>query len=310
MNRITAIHARLTELLAAGRVDDACRFVVRCVDEALDAGMLADAALLARRSSGPLVEAGRWSVALAVIDAVLECDPDGADPVRRGRLLAARAGILRVPRRSREALEAQTEAIALLDGRVPGPAMTTLRHDRAVLLAELGLVEDAVVALVAAREAFLGLRDRVGVAACDHNLGFVLHDLGAWDDAIEYLTEARDIFVAVDMAEEAAACDQNLGVVFFDCGRLRDAGRRFAVAHHRFEACGAKVSAAECDANLATLLTAMGQADEAMRYRNRAESAGVGMPTAPGTSAQVAAVAEERPAPSAQSVRTSRSDSA
>lgn len=310
MNRITAINARVTELLAAGRIDDACRFVVRRLDDALDAGARHDAALLARRTSGPLVEAGRWSVALAVVDAVLECDADTTDPVDRGRLLAVRAGLLRVPRRSREALEAQTEAISLLEGRVAASAMTTLRHDRAVLLAELGWVEDAVVALVAAREAFLGLRDQVGVAACDHNLGFVLHDLGAWDDAIEYLTEARDIFLAIDMTEEAAACDQNLGVVFYDGGRLREAGRRFAVAHHRFEACGAVVSAAECDANLATLLTTMGQTDEAARYQARAESAGVGLPTTPGTSAQVAAVPERRPAPSDQAVGTSRSNSA
>ena len=108
--------------------------------------------------------------------------------------------------------------------------MTTLRHDRAVVLAELGHSEDAVAGLVAAREGFLGERDRLGVAACDHNLSFVLHDLGAFDDAIEYLTEARDIFLAIGMDEEAAACDQNLGVVLYDLGRFEEAGRRFAVA--------------------------------------------------------------------------------
>ena len=41
-------------------------------------------------------------------------------------------------------------AIEMLDGIAPEHVLTTLRHDRAVILAELGHAEDAVTGLVAA----------------------------------------------------------------------------------------------------------------------------------------------------------------
>ncbi len=227
-----------------------------------------------------------------VIERVVGADGSPLRPGEYGRLQAARASVLRSMRRYPEALEANAAAIEALDGCAPESVTTTLRHDLAVLTAEMGDPESAIGELTSTRAAFLACRDRVGVAACDHNLSFLLHDLGYYDDAIEYLTEARDIFLAIDMPEEAAACDQNLGVVLYDLGRLTEAGRRFAVAHHRFTQCSATTSAAECDANLATLLTAMGHDDEAERYRLRADAAGVGTPLAPGASQEVPEQAE------------------
>lgn len=275
----------------AARVDDACVIVRRLVATALEREAWRTTASVIGQATGPLVSVGRWDAALELVDEALEGIAAERAPVARGRLLAARSGLLRTPRRYAEALEDLTAAIELLDEHVTEAVITTLRHDRAVLLADLGHADDAVTGLVAAREAFLGMRDRVGVAASDHNLGFVLHDLGVLDDAIEYLTEARDIFLAIDMGEEAASCDQNLGVVLYDANRLADAGRRFAAAHHRFVECDATVSAAECDANVSTLLTTMGQPAEAARYRRRAEASGVGIPTAPGTSSQLPSIA-------------------
>ncbi len=263
------------------------------LEAALGDGDLRSAIRLVCSELTSLVADGRATTALGFVDRLLGLvDPD-RNPGQTGRLLAARASVLRTLRRYEDALEAETRAIACLADRAPEGVMTTLRHDRSVLLAELGYADEAVTGLVAAREAFLGARDRVGVAASDHNLSFVLHDLGALDDAIEYLTEARDIFLAIEMFEEAASCDQNLGVVFYDLGRLADAGRRFAVAHRRFTDNEAWTSAGECDANLSTLLTTMGQTDEAERYRQRAEKAGVGIPLVPGASSQTPAVVAE-----------------
>ena len=280
---------------ASGRdaIEDACRNLEGALRTTLDAGAVRPAARLFIRCVAPLAERDRIGFATRWLDALIDAAQTAHDSVTEGRVREARAGLLRTPRRYSEALDDQNAAIALLDGQVTEAEMITLRHDHAVLLADLGSADDAVTGLVAAREAFLGLRDRVGVAAADHNLGFVLHDLGMVDDAIEYLTEARDIFLAIDMPEEAASCDQNLGVVFYDAGRLTEAGRRFAVAHRRFAEHGAWHSAAECDANLATLLTTMGQTAEAATYRARAEAAGVGMPTSPGTSAQLTAIVDD-----------------
>lgn len=277
-------------LIDASRPDEACALLDEAIDDALEAGAIRTATSWACRAAAPLGGSQRSDRVLRWIERILDHADPNRDRVARGRLLAARAGLLRAPRRFAEALDDQTEAIESLQGAVSEEALTTLRHDRAVLLAEVGRPEPAVTGLLAAREAFLGMRDRVGVAAADHNLGFVLHDLGSLDDAIEYLTEARDIFLAIDMPEEAASCDQNLGVVFYDANRLKEAGRRFAVAHHRFTSNEALTSAAECDANLSTLLTTMGRPDEAARYRERAEAAGVGIPTAPGTSTELPAV--------------------
>lgn len=290
MNDPRATLARFHSFIDAARPDAATALLDDAVEAAVDAGAFATATSLATQSVAPLVAADRWRGALKIVDRVLEVVDATEHPVLRGRLLAARSGLLRTPRRYVEALENQADAIALLEGRASEVELTTLRHDRAVLLADVGHADEAVAGLVAAREAFLGMRDQVGVAASDHNLGFVLHDLGALDDAIEYLTEARDIFLAIDMPEEAASCDQNLGVIFYDANRLTDAGRRFAVARHRFVECDAHRSAAECDANVSTLLTTMGRPDEAVRYRRRAEAVGVGLPTAPGTSTQTDAV--------------------
>lgn len=260
------------------------------LDAFLDAGDLRSATTITCAAVSPLLVHGRASDALERIDRVL-VGIDGDDHRSlRGRLWAARSSALRALQRLGEALDAARSAIEMLDGIAPEHVLTTLRHDRAVILAELGHAEDAVTGLVAAREAFLGERDRLGVAACDHNLSFVLHDLAAYDDAIEYLAEARDIFLAIGLDEEAAACDQNLGVVLYDLGRFEEAGRRFAVAHHRFSTAGAERSGGECDANLATLLTTMGHLDEAERYRVRAAEVGVALPLAPGMSGQVPAI--------------------
>jgi tetratricopeptide (TPR) repeat protein len=287
---LEAIHRRIESALDAGADTDLLAYLDAEVEARLDAGNLPGATTVVCGVVSPLLAHGRAADALDRIDRLLEaCDPD-ADRAQQGRLWAARSSALRALQQLGDALEAERSAIALLDGIAPERAMTTLRHDRAVVLAELGHSEDAVAGLVAAREAFLGERDRLGVAACDHNLSFVLHDLGAYDDAIEYLTEARDIFLAIGMDEEAAACDQNLGVVLYDLGRFEEAGRRFAVAHHRFSSAGARRSGGECDANLATLLTTMGHLEEAERYRLRAAEVGVALPLAPGMSGQVPAV--------------------
>ncbi len=276
--------------LQAARVDEAVALSVRTIEDLVAAEAVRSATTVLAHLAAPLVAAGHWSTVVALLDTVLDAASTRTHPQTRGRLLAIRAGVLRTPRRFTEALADQNEAIELLADRAPEDVVTTLGHDRAVLLADLGRADEAVTGFVAAREAFLGIRDRVGVAACDHNLGFVLHDLGALDDAAEYLTEARDIFLAIDMPEEAASCDQNLGVIFYDANRLAEAGRRFAVARHRFAECDARHSAAECDANISTLLTTMGRTDEAARYRLRAEDAGVGIPSPPGTSTQQPAV--------------------
>lgn len=280
------IIARVLELIEDSRFDDACELLDAALKVALDRGTPRAVTALLGATAPTLAESCGPQRALSLVDRVLESVDADLDPIARGRLLAQRSGLLRGPRNFEAALADQSEAIALLEGRVSDETLTTLRHDRAVILADLGYLDEAVTGLVAAREAFLGMRDRVGVAASDHNLGFVLHDLGALDDAIEYLTEARDIFLAIDMPEEAASCDQNLGVVLYDAGRLADAGRRFAVAHHRFIENEAFHSAAECDANVSTLLTTMGRPDEAARYRRRAQDAGVGIPTVPGSSSQ------------------------
>lgn len=290
--------------LEAARVDEAVARLDRTIGDLLAAGAVRSATSVLAHVAAPLVAVGRWSTVTALLDAALDAASTETHPQTRGRLLAIRAGVLRTPRRFSEALADQNEAITLLADRAPEDVVTTLGHDRAVLLADLGRADEAVSGFVAAREAFLGIRDRVGVAACDHNLGFVLHDLGALDDAAEYLTEARDIFLAIGMPEEAASCDQNLGVIFYDADRLAEAGRRFAVARHRFAECDARHSAAECDANISTLLTTMGRADEAARYRRRAEDAGVGIPSPPGTSTRQPAVVTDAPSEDQSPSRT------
>lgn len=294
----------------AGRIGRASGLIGEAIDEALEADAASTAGGLIALAAGPLGRAGRADRALDLLDRVLAALDRASEPLLCGRLLAARSGLLRSVRRYAEAYDDQSEALMLCEAHGTEAMLTTLRHDRAVAAGEIGDRDAAVSGLVAAREAFLGMRDRVGVAAADHNLGFLLHDLGALDDAVEYLTEARDIFLAIDMPEEAAACDQNLGVVFYDAGRLTEAGRRFAVAYHRFAENGATTSAAECEANLSTLLTTMGRSEEAARYRARAERAGVGIPTAPGTSSQTAAVTDVAREPSVQSRSTSGSASA
>ncbi len=264
----------------------------------LDRADLRGAARLLCSASGALEADGQADEVLARLDALLrEAADRGGLPGVQGKLWAARSSALRADGRTTEAIDASQEAVALLEGNAPDSVVATLRHDRAVLLAEAGHPEEAITGLVQAREAFLSERDRLGVAACDHNLSFVLHDLATFDDAIEYLTEARDIFLAIDMAEEAAACDQNLGVVLYDLGRFEEAGRRFAVAHHRFSEVGADRSAGECDSNLATLLETMGHPDEAETYRRRAADAGVAAPLDVGMSGQVPAVGPEASAP-------------
>ncbi len=262
----------------------------------LERGDLRGAVRLLCSATGALESEGRADAAILRLDALVrEVALRGGRPGLQGKLWAARSSALRAAGRTAEAIDASQEAVALLEGRAPDSVVATLRHDRAVLLAEDSHPEEAIAGLVQAREAFLAARDRLGVAACDHNLSFVLHDLATFDDAMEYLTEARDIFLAIDMAEEAAACDQNLGVVLYDLGRFEEAGRRFAVARHRFTEVGAERSAGECDSNLATLLETMGHADEAQTYRRRAADAGVDAPLDMGMSGQVPAVGAVEP---------------
>lgn len=295
MIEIPQIRDRFETQLAAGRTDRAVATISEAVDHAVDGGVPASVAPLVSRVLADVVATGHAATGAAWIERLLAELPEPQGPtdrvgVLRGRLLSAYSGLLRTQRRPSEALEAQEEAIALLGDRVTAVQRTTLDHDRSVLLADLGVLDQAVAGLVAAREAFLDARDRVGVAASCHNLAFVLHDMGALDDAVEYLNEAREIFLATGMAEEAAACDQNLGVVLYDAGRLDEAGRRFTAARKRFADNDALVGVAECEANLATVLGALGRDDVAERHRRRAELAGVGMPTVPGTSSQIPAV--------------------
>ena len=290
MTNLEAIQLRIETALETGADDDALAVLDAEIDACLEADNRRGATTIICATVSPLLAHGRASEALDRIDRLLEVIGTAELRALQGRLWAARSSALRALQQLGDALDAERSAISLLDGIAPERVLATLRHDRAVVLAELGHAEDAVTGLVAAREAFLGERDRLGVAACDHNLSFVLHDLGVYDDAIEYLTEARDIFLAIGMEEEAAACDQNLGVVLYDLGRFEEAGRRFAVAHHRYTSAGARRSGGECDANLATLLTTMGHLDEAERYRLRAAEVGVGLPLAPGLSGQVPVV--------------------
>lgn len=214
----------------------------------------------------------------------------GASPVRLATFDVALSSAYRAAQQSHVALELLAQAEEVLRNLVPELVVATLHHDRAVLLSDLGQLDDAISGFVAAREVFLGSRDRLGVAAVDHNLGCALHDFGNFDDAVEYFQEARSIFLALHRAEEAAACDQNLGVVFFDLHRYEESGRRFAVARHRFDEIGARHSAGECDYNLGVLLEIMGREDEAARYRARAALAGVNAPVEMGLSGQVPVV--------------------
>lgn len=284
-------------LLAGGKVTEGLERLDRAIDTLVDQGDFRAAARLLGRTSGELLAAGLAAEVLTRNAALTKATTahDGTEGLR-GRLWAARSTALRADGQILEAIDASQEAVALLDGRAPESVVTTLRHDRAVLLAEAGHPEEAITGLVQAREAFLSERDRLGVAASDHNLSFVLHDLATFDDAMEYLNEARDIFLAIGMVEEAAACDQNLGVILYDLGRYEEAGRRFAVARHRYDSVDARRSAGECDSNLAALLDVMGHPDEAETYRRRATERGVDAPLEPGLSGQVPVVPEAQPA--------------
>lgn len=265
----------LTTLLESASAIQDGRFVVR----------------VARELAAVLCHGGRPEEAVEVLLATSgRLQETGAGPVRVAMIDVALSSALRAAQRSRVALDHLDAATAILEPIVPGLVLATLRHDRAVLFADLGMSDDAVSGFVAAREQFLGRRDRLGVAAADHNLGCVLHDLGNLDDAVEYFQEARNIFLALERAEEAAACDQNLGVVFFDLGRLEEAGRRFSVARHRFGELGAEHGAGECDYNLGVLLEVLGRHDEAARYRARAALAGVSEPLEMGLSGQLPVV--------------------
>lgn len=282
MRKISRIRERFGQDLEAGRVDRAVGRIWEVYTTTIDRNRPEVGAALVCAASDELSVVGRSDAALELIERALGAISavDGTAATARGRLLAARAGSLRTLRRSVEALDDQDRARGLLGRSATAAQLATLDHDHAVLLADTGARREAVEGLVAARDAFLAVRDRVGVAAADHNLAFVLHDMGALDDALEYLNEARDIFLATGLEEEAASCDQNLGVVFYDAGRLADAGRRFMAARRRFVDNDATIGAAECDANLSTVLEAMGHHDEAEQYRRRATDAGVGVPAA------------------------------
>ncbi|MBS1848275.1 MAG: tetratricopeptide repeat protein [Actinobacteria bacterium] len=286
MNEVTTSARRIRAAIESGDVTEAISCLSDSLRSSIEEGPIGTGVAVLTATVGSFEGVGRVDVVADGIEELLDIVDADSDPIAVGRLCAVRAGLARSSGRYSDAIDDQSTAIELLEDRVSATDMATLRHDCAVLLGELGLLDDAVNAMVVARETFLGLRDRVGVAAADHNLGFLLHDLGSLDDAIEYFTEARDIFLAIDMPEEAAACDQNLGVVFYDAGRLKEAGRRFAVAYRRFREVDALTSAGECDANLATLLRAMGRPAEAAHYQARAEAAGVGVPLAPGMSTE------------------------
>ncbi len=286
--------AQLAKLLENEQVDDAKAHLEESLKTLLGTDASSPATVLLCLAVNEFVSHGHAALALRMLDHFDEATTGLLQAGNRGKVLAARASTLRALGRSEDAHAITHDALEQLQYIAPPEALTALQHDQAVLCADMGDLDAAIDGLVAAREAFLGLRDRVGVAACNHNLSFVLHDLGAYDDALEYLTEARDIFLAIDMPHEAASCDQNLGVILYDMGRLEEAGRRFAVAQNRFTKTGALSSAAECDANLSALLKAMGHDDEAERYRLRAEQAGVGLPTTPGTSSQIPVVKIEK----------------
>lgn len=282
MSDVTRINEHFEKLLEGG-ADRATSYLAGAVGRLAAESRVGTATAVIVASVDAVVAARRATAVVEMIDGVLASIASRESPTDRhvaltGRLLSIRAGVLRSMHRSAEALEDQDEALRLLAETASDAQLATLGHDRAVILADLGALGDAVGGLVEAREAFLAVRDRIGVAAADHNLAFVLHDLGALDDAVEYLNEARDIFLTTGMSEEAAACDQNLGVVLYDAGRLAEAGRRFAAARAGFDESGAPVGAAECDANLATVLEAMGRPQDAEHHRRRARLAGVATP--------------------------------
>ncbi len=283
---------RAEQLVDEGRFDRAAELLGSLMDHAREHRRVRLAARVGRELCAVLELDDRPADAVdMMVDLRAWMVDEGSRPVALSQIDVATATALRADQRSQEAIVLLSNAQRAMTDRVPDLVSATLRHDMAVLLADLGRFDDAVTGFVAARESFLGGRDRLGVAAADHNLGCVLHDLGNLDDAAEYFQEARNIFLALGRSEEAAACDQNLGVVFFDLGRLEEAGRRFAVARHRFETAGAVHSAAECDYNLGALLDTMGHEDEAARYRIRAALVGVQAPLEMGLSGQVPAVA-------------------
>ncbi|MCH9682406.1 MAG: serine/threonine-protein kinase [Deltaproteobacteria bacterium] len=202
---------------------------------------------------------------LEALAAEVEPPPaDQVDAVDAARHQLARAGSLRRAGRYPAALEAVTEAEALLEGTVYGPIRTQVAMQRGAAFDQLGDYEASKAAFSSALASATRWRQWETMAEASTDLMLVVgHRLGRPEEGLHYLTTAER---GSRSPKHLANVRSNQSILLADLGRLDEAEARLREAlslHEQFPVPDL-VTAGRWRGNLSVVLKLQGRLDEAL----------------------------------------------
>jgi len=251
---VTTSDRHVERARALADVSDDVDIVGRLSPEDLD-GVIEAVGTLAMQDVPAAIRSGRIIVRAADV-----C----GTPVHRVRARRALSRALAWGSSYEAALASAREAVDLANAAAlheeAGPARLASMH----ALTEMGRLDDAASAGLAARQAFDELGLHAMAARADINLGVVYQHLDQPNEAVSCLMRARE-----PLAGEPGILghlENNLGESLLTLDDVSGAEQAFLKARAAFEEAGAALTAAIAEGNLADLAARQGHLGEALRW--------------------------------------------